>query len=47
MEGSEIREIRTRIESSLIGKNVRLTRGRQMPAVNRFVIGDSCEVSLV
>ncbi len=47
MEGSEIREIRTRIESSLIGKNVRLIRGREMPAVNRFVIGDSCEVSLV
>jgi len=47
MEKSVISGIRTRIESSLIGKNVRLTRGKETPSVNRFVIGDSCEVNLV
>ncbi len=47
MERSVISGIRTRIGSSLIGKGVRLTRGHEMPAVNRFVIGDSGEVNLV
>ena len=47
MEGSTIRGIRTRIESSLIGKNVTLTHSKAMPSVNKFVIGDNCVVSLV
>jgi len=47
LERSQIIGIRTRIGSSLIGKGVRLTRGTEMPAVNRFVIGDSGEVNLV
>ena len=47
MEGSTIRGIRTRIESSLIGKNVTLTHAKAMPNVNNFVIGDNCLVSLV
>jgi glucose-1-phosphate thymidylyltransferase len=47
MEGSTIRGIRTRIESSLIGKNVELTLGNKVPHANRFVIGESCVVHLV
>lgn len=47
MEGSVISGIKTRIGSSLIGKGVRLMRVQEMPAVNRFVVGDSGEVRLV
>lgn len=47
MEGSTIRGIKTRIGSSLIGKNVKLIHGSQMPVENRFVIGDSSQVNLV
>ncbi|HQI76227.1 MAG TPA: glucose-1-phosphate thymidylyltransferase [Candidatus Latescibacteria bacterium] len=45
MEKSVISGIKSRIGSSLIGKNVRITHERLMPSENRFVLGDSSLVN--
>lgn len=46
MEKSTIIGIKSRIGSSLIGKNVRITHEKLMPSENRFVLGDSSVVNL-
>ena len=46
LENSVIEEIGSRIEDSLIGKNVRVGRTRQKPAAYRLMLGDNSEVSL-
>jgi glucose-1-phosphate thymidylyltransferase len=46
LEGSQIQDIGTRIEDSLIGKNVRLHRVPAKPRAYRFMLGDNSEVGI-
>ncbi len=46
LQRSQIIDLETRVESSLIGKDVRITRGRGRPRASRFMIGDSSEVEV-
>ncbi len=46
LEGSQIADIGTRIEDSLIGKNVRLHRMPMKPSAYRFMLGDNSEVGI-
>jgi glucose-1-phosphate thymidylyltransferase len=43
---STIVDLDTRVESSLIGRDVRITRSRGRPRASRFMIGDSSEVEV-
>jgi glucose-1-phosphate thymidylyltransferase len=47
LENSVISQPGSRIEDSLIGRSVRVTRGRLRPAALRLLLGDDSEVSLV
>jgi glucose-1-phosphate thymidylyltransferase len=46
LEGSRIHDIGTRIEDSLIGKNVRVHRVPAKPRAYRFMLGDNSEVGI-
>ncbi|MSO40684.1 MAG: glucose-1-phosphate thymidylyltransferase [Solirubrobacterales bacterium] len=46
LEGSSIRELHTRMEASLLGKNVSLTRSDGMPKTLRFLVGDNAEIAI-
>jgi glucose-1-phosphate thymidylyltransferase len=46
LEGSRIHDIGTRIEDSLIGKNVRVHRAPAKPKAYRFMLGDNSEVGI-
>jgi glucose-1-phosphate thymidylyltransferase len=46
LEGSEIRDVPRRIDSSLIGKNVRIGRHPAKPRAYRFMLGDRSEVGI-
>ncbi|MFY9822570.1 MAG: glucose-1-phosphate thymidylyltransferase [Thermoanaerobaculia bacterium] len=43
---SEIRDIPLRIDGSLIGRNVRITKTDQKPKAYRFMVGDNSEVGI-
>ncbi len=43
---AELRYLGTRLESSVIGRGARITRGFEMPAALRMAIGDGAEVVL-
>ncbi len=47
LENSHISDIPGRIEDSLIGKNVEISRSRSRPSTFRFVLGDNSRVGLV
>ncbi len=47
LENSCIIDVGARIEDSLIGKNVRVSRTKRKPAALRLVLGDNSEVSLI
>ncbi|HAV42692.1 TPA: glucose-1-phosphate thymidylyltransferase [bacterium] len=47
LEESIIRGIGARIEDSLIGKNVNVTRSDLLPKAYRFMLGDSSQVGLI
>jgi glucose-1-phosphate thymidylyltransferase len=47
LEGSEVRELEYRIEASLIGRNVRISRGPALPKAYRFVVGDNAEIAIL
>ena len=46
LEGSSISELTTRVEDSLIGKNVRIYRLPVKPSAYRFMLGDNSEVGI-
>ena len=46
LEGSEIRDLHARMEASLLGKNVRLTRSDGMPKTLQFLVGDNAEIAI-
>jgi glucose-1-phosphate thymidylyltransferase len=44
--GSEVLDLRERVEDSLIGRNCHIHRRLIMPRALRFMIGDNCEVGI-
>jgi glucose-1-phosphate thymidylyltransferase len=44
--GAAIRGLETRVESSLLGRNVRIGRSDQQPRALRFLVGDNSEIGL-
>jgi glucose-1-phosphate thymidylyltransferase len=46
LEGSSISNLATRVEDSLIGKNVRIYRAPMKPSAYRFMLGDNSEVGI-
>jgi glucose-1-phosphate thymidylyltransferase len=46
LENSTISNVNGRIEASLIGKNVKITRTHRKPAAYRFMLGDNSEVGI-
>jgi glucose-1-phosphate thymidylyltransferase len=46
LAGSEIRDIGTRLDGSLVGRNVRIVKTELKPRAYRFMLGDNCEVDI-
>lgn len=46
LEGSEIREVGSRIDESLIGKEVKIFKCPPKPSVYRFMVGDKSEIGI-
>jgi len=46
LEGSEIQNVGSRIDESLIGRRVKIFRGPSRPAVYRFMVGDQSEIGI-
>jgi glucose-1-phosphate thymidylyltransferase len=46
LSGASIQELQGRMEASLVGHGVRITRGPAMPRAYRFVVGDSAEIAI-
>jgi glucose-1-phosphate thymidylyltransferase len=46
LEAAQIRGIGSRIESSLVGRNVRVFRGDLRPKTYKFMVGDNSEIQL-
>ncbi len=47
LSGSVVEDLNTRLEASLLGKDVRLTRSDGMPKTLRLLVGDKSEIKLV
>jgi glucose-1-phosphate thymidylyltransferase len=47
LSGSSIQDLEYRIEASLIGRDVRISRGPALPRAYRFVVGDSSDVQIL
>jgi glucose-1-phosphate thymidylyltransferase len=47
LEGSSIRNLEGRVEASLIGKNVAISRSPALPRAYRFVVGDNAEIEIL
>lgn len=47
LEDSQVIDIGSRLEDSLIGKNVRICRNGRKPAAYRMMLGDNSEVSVI
>src|SRR3712207_5905887 len=47
LEESEVRHLDGRMESSLLGKNVRISRGDRQPRAYRFMVGDNSEIGIL
>src|SRR3954453_21370599 len=46
LAGAVVRDLGTRMEASLLGRNVRLTRGDVMPKTLRMMVGDNSEIEM-
>jgi len=47
LEGSSVIGLDGRIESSLLGRNVRIARGDRQPRAYRFMVGDNSEIGIL
>jgi glucose-1-phosphate thymidylyltransferase len=47
LEGSSVCELDGRMESSLLGRNVRVRRGERQPRAYRFLVGDNSDISIL
>ena len=46
LEGSVVRDLQGRMESSLLGRNVTVERDKRQPRAYRFMVGDNSEVGI-
>jgi glucose-1-phosphate thymidylyltransferase len=47
LAGSSVRSLAGRMESSLLGRNVSITRDRSQPRAYRFMVGDNSEIAIL
>ncbi len=47
LEGSSVRGLDGRMESSLLGRDVKIARGTRQPRAYRFMVGDSSEIGIL
>ena len=47
LAGSVVEDLGTRMEASLLGRNVKLTRSDGIPKTLRLLVGDNCEIEIV
>jgi glucose-1-phosphate thymidylyltransferase len=47
LAGSQVRDLPGRIEASLIGRDVSITRTEALPRVFRFVVGDNSDITIL
>ena len=47
LEGSSVTNLDGRMESSLLGKDVRISRGARQPRAYRFMVGDNSEIGIL
>jgi glucose-1-phosphate thymidylyltransferase len=47
LSGSSVRDLDGRVEASLIGRNVAISRSPTLPKAYRFVIGDNAEIAIL
>ena len=47
LEGSEVRGLDGRMESSLLGRDVVISRGTRQPRAYRFMVGDNSEIGIL
>ena len=47
LEGSSVTHLDGRMESSLLGKDVRISRGVRQPRAYRFMVGDNSEIGIL
>jgi glucose-1-phosphate thymidylyltransferase len=47
LSGSTVEDLEYRIEASLIGKDVRVSRGPAFPRAYRFVVGDNADIQIL
>ena len=47
LEGSSVRGLDGRMESSLLGRDVVIARGERQPRAYRFMVGDSSEIGIL
>jgi len=47
LSGSTVKDLDSRVEASLIGRNVTICRGPSLPKAYRYVVGDNAEISIL
>ena len=47
LEGSSVKGLDGRMESSLLGRDVKIARGNRQPRAYRFMVGDSSEIGIL
>jgi glucose-1-phosphate thymidylyltransferase len=47
LEGSTVTNLEGRMESSLLGRNVKIARGVRQPRAYRFMVGDNSEIGIL
>ena len=47
LESSSVRGLAGRMESSLLGKNVHISRDDRQPRAYRFMVGDNSEIGIM
>jgi glucose-1-phosphate thymidylyltransferase len=47
LEGSQVADLEGRMESSLLGRNVKIARGTGQPRAYRFMVGDNSEIGIL
>ena len=47
LEGSQVADLEGRMESSLLGRNVKISRGVRQPRAYRFMVGDNSEIGIL
>ncbi len=47
LTGASVRDLDGRMESSLLGRNVRIGRGHRQPRAYRFMVGDNSEIGIL